>query len=63
MAHIILENGAPSFPVIQILSVITLLIYNYFYAPAIFNGGWGGGRGWGHIVSPLSVRTYVPSRT
>ena len=29
----------------------------YFYAPAIFNGGGGGG----HIVSPLSVRTSVPS--
>ena len=30
----------------------------YFYAPAIFNGGGGGGA---HIVSPLSVRTSVPS--
>ena len=36
-----------------------------FYAPAIFSGGVGGGGGGGgvggHIVSPLSMRTSVPS--
>ena len=30
----------------------------FYYAPAIFNGwGEGGGK---HIVSPLSIHTYVP---
>ena len=34
----------------------SILPNHIFYAPAIFNGGWGGG---GHIASPLSVRTSV----
>ena len=37
---------------------------SFFYAPVIFMGGWvGWGGGGGHIVSPLSVRTSIPSVT